>query len=323
MHRYFCTYFDYNYLVYAKILSQSLTVYQPKHTLYIVCMDTKAFEVLEENPIPNTVVFAHQELTQFRPALNKIKSERSPAEYFFTCSAQVCAFILNKNPHIDILNYVDADLCFYSSPEPLFKELDKASIGIIPHGFHWTNRSKIKYGKFNVGWISFRNDLQGTQCITDWANDCLDWCFQKLEKGRYADQKYLDYWPEKYDNLKILKHKGANVAIWNIKKYKLQTKGNQIFIDELPLIFYHFAGLKQLRPFLFHTHLGSYFVRLKGILKQNIYTPYIIQILMYQSEDMVIFIKERNQSKAVNLARKFLNNLRTILYKDIIEITTT
>ena len=44
MHRYFCTYFDSNYLVYAKILSESLNIYQPKHTLFSVCMDDKVFK---------------------------------------------------------------------------------------------------------------------------------------------------------------------------------------------------------------------------------------------------------------------------------------
>ena len=49
---------------------------------------------------------------------------------------------------------------------------------------------------------SFRNDDVGRKCVSEWANQCMDWCYQKLYKGKYADQKYLDYWPNKYDNLK-------------------------------------------------------------------------------------------------------------------------
>ena len=271
-------------------------------------MDTKAFEVLDENPLPNTVVFAHQELTQFRPVLNKIKSERSPAEYFFTCSVSVCIYF-EQNPHIDILNYIDADLCFYSSPEPLFKELDKASIGIIPHGFHWTNRSKIKYGKFNVGWISFRNDLQGMQCITDWANDCIDWCFQKLEKGRYADQKYLDYWPEKYDKLKILKHKEPMSQSGTLRSINYKQKGIKFLLMNYHS-FLSFCRVKTVKTIPFPYSFRQLFCKIKRNFKTKYLYIYIKQILIYQSEDMVIFIKERNQSKAVNLARKFLNNLQ-------------
>ena len=320
MHRYFCTYFDFNYLVYAKILSESLNKYQPRHTLFIVSMDDLVFKELNSNPLPKTVVFSHKKLTEFSPALKKIKQERSLAEYFFTCSALVCKFILKKNPNIDILNYIDSDLCFYSSPEPLFNELGKASIGIIPHRFHWTSKSKIKYGKFNVGWISFRNDIEGNKCVSEWAKNCLEWCFQRLDQGRYADQKYLNYWPAKYSNLKILNHKGANLAIWNVKNYLIKLNKDKIFIDDKPLIFYHFAGLKQLNSTMFQTNLSSYFVTLNGILLENIYMPYIKKIVDFQSQAFVSFIKENYQYKLLHLAKKILNKFREIVYKDIIKI---
>ena len=322
MHRYFCTYFDSNYLVYAKILSESLNIYQPKHTLFIVCMDDKVFKELNSNPLPNSIVFAHKKLIEFRPSLIKIKQQRSLAEYFFTCSAQVCEFILNENPNIDLLNYIDTDLCFFSSPEPIFNELDGASVGIIPHRFHWTSKSKIKYGKFNVGWISFRNDIEGNKCVSEWAKNCMEWCFQRLEKGKYADQKYLNYWPDKYNNLKILNHKGANLAVWNVKNYSIKMKEGKIFIDDQPLIFYHFAGLKQFSKSMFKTNLGTYFVTLDGILRENIYMPYIKKILGFQSQTVVSFIKESYQNKLLHLAKKVLNKFRTIVYKDTIEIKT-
>ena len=306
---------------YAKILSSSLKNFQFKHTLFIVCMDEKVYNELQLNPIPSSIIYAHQELVAFRPELKEVQKERTKAEYFFTCSAQICDFVLRSNSDIDILNYVDADLCFFSSLEPLFEELGSASIGIIPHQFHWTNKSKEKYGKFNVGWISFRNDSEGRKCIKDWAKDCIKWCFQKLENGYYADQKYLNYWPEKYKNIQILKHKGANLAIWNVKRFQLQMKEGQIFVDGQPLIFYHFAGLEQIGQTQFKTHLSNYYVSLKGLLKEKIYKPYLERVLEYQITGMVVFVKEKkNHPNLVYLFLKSLNKIRSILYKDIIEI---
>ena len=157
-HFYFCTYFDLNYLPYAKLLSKSLLKYNKNITLFIVCMDKELFDILEKEPITNSVVYSHDQLIDFRPRLKKIKKERSSVEYFFTCSAQVCDFVFDKNPEIELLNYVDSDLYFFSSLKPLINELGKASIGIIEHKFHWSNKLRKKYGSFNVGWISFRND---------------------------------------------------------------------------------------------------------------------------------------------------------------------
>ena len=105
-------------------------------------MDKEVFSILEKDPILNSVVYSHKELIKFRPRLKKIKKKRFLAEYFFTCSAQICDFIFDKNPDIELLNYIDYDLFFYKSLQPLFYVLGKASIGIIEHKFHWSNKSK-------------------------------------------------------------------------------------------------------------------------------------------------------------------------------------
>ncbi len=322
-HLYFCTYFDLNYLPYAKLLSKSLLKHNKNITLFIVCMDKELFSILEKEPIINTVVYSHDELIDYRPRLKKIKKERSSVEYFFTCSAQVCDFVFYKNPEIGLLNYVDSDLYFFSPLNPLIDELGKASIGIIEHKFHWLNKSKKKYGSFNVGWISFRNDKVGRQCVSDWAMQCMDWCYQKLEHGKYADQKYLDHWPKKYPNLKILKHKGANVAIWNVRNYKLKLVKEMILIDNQPLIFYHFAGLRQLNVNKFKTNLSSYYVSTKGVLLNNIYQPYIKQLLENMDKPNVKFIKEMKHTNLVSLIKKFVAKLKQLAFNDIIQLYKT
>ena len=73
---------------------------------------------------------------------------------------------------------------------------------------------------------------------------------------------------------------------------------------------------------MFKTNLGSYFVTLDGILRENIYMPYIKKILGFQSQTVVSFIKETSQNKLLHLAKKVLNKFRTIAYKDTIEIKT-
>ena len=105
---------------------------------------------------------------------------------------------------------------------------------------------------------------------SEWAKNCIEWCFQRLEKGNMRS-KIFKLWPDKYNNLKILNHKGANLAVWNVKNYSIKMKEDKIFIDDQPLIFYHFAGLKQFSKSMFKTNLGTYFVTLDGILRENIY----------------------------------------------------
>ncbi len=319
-HLNFCTYFDLNYLPYAKLLNKSLLEQKMDFTLFIVCMDYEVFNYLKKDPFLNSVVYSHEELLIFRPELKQINKKRTKSEYFFTCSAQVCDFIFEQNPTIELLNYIDADLYFFNPLKALFDELGDASIGVVEHKFHWTNRSKNKYGRFNVGWISFRNDDNGRKCVTDWSQQCIDWCYQKLDDGKYADQKYLDYWPKKYNNLKILKHKGANIAIWNIKNYILRLEKGRIYVDDQPLLFYHFAGLKQIDSYTFKTNLSSYLVSLKGVLLNDIYKPYLYELSKITSKHNVKFIKDTKHTNLVSLVRDWVNRVKFFAYRDIISV---
>ncbi len=319
-HLNFCTYFDLNYLPYAKLLNKSLLEQKMDFTLFIVCMDYEVFNYLKKDPFLNSVVYSHEELLIFRPELKQINKKRTKSEYFFTCSAQVCDFIFEQNPTLELLNYIDADLYFFNPLKALFDELGDASIGVVEHKFHWTNRSKNKYGRFNVGWISFRNDDDGRKCVTDWSQQCIDWCYQKLDDGKYADQKYLDYWPKKYNNLKILKHKGANIAIWNIKNYILRLEKGRIYVDDQPLLFYHFAGLKQIDSYTFKTNLSSYLVSLKGVLLNDIYKPYLYELSKITSKHNVKFIKDTKHTNLVSLVRDWVNRVKFFAYRDIISV---
>ena len=61
-HLNFCTYFDLNYLPYAKLLNKSLLELKMDFTLFIVCMDSDVFNYLGETPFLNSVVYSHEEL---------------------------------------------------------------------------------------------------------------------------------------------------------------------------------------------------------------------------------------------------------------------
>ena len=79
----------------------------------------------------------------------------------------------------------------------------------------------------------------------------------KVEKERFGDQKYLNKWPTLYKKLKIIENIGANVAIWNIKNYKWSLN-DRVYVNNTPLIFYHFANIFQIDNYRFNTNLSRY-----------------------------------------------------------------
>ena len=299
-------------------MAKSLNLYVKKFNLFMMCMDDESFSYLSVNPLKNSIPIHFSKMESFFPELIVAKKNRNKIEYFFTCSPAVCNYIIKTNLDLKSITYLDADLYFFSSPKIIFDEIKNKSIAIIEHRFNWITKRQIKYGKFNVGWITFKNDNQGLNCIKEWMVNCLNWCYQKVEKNRFGDQKYLDNWPFKYDNLHVVRNKGANVAIWNIGNYYLSKKNEQIFIDNEKLIFYHFANFNQMSLRCFKSNLSRVFIRLSGIIKSDIYLPYAKEILNNNVLNKTIKSKKDNylglgfKSKLILFYRYLVN----IFFKD-------
>ena len=314
----FCTHFDSNFLPHALSLAKSLNSYLKEFKLFMMCMDDDSFKYLKSNPVKNSIPIHYSKMESYFPEILLAKQNRNRIEYFFTCSPVVCNYVIKTNINLKSITYLDADLYFFSSPDIIFDEIENKSIAIIEHRFNWITKRQIKYGKYNVGWITFNNDSQGLKCINEWMSDCLKWCYQKVEENRFGDQKYLDKWPSKYDNLHIIKAKGANVAIWNIGNYTISKIKENIFVDDQKLIFYHFANFNQISLNCFKTNLSRVFISLNGIVKNDIYLPYAKEILNNNVLNKIIKTKKDNHL-GVGLKNQLILFFRSItnsLFKD-------
>lgn len=270
----FCTYFDENYLTRGIALYRSLEIYHDIR-LWVLCMDRESYSYLKLLGLPGVELIALAELEASDPALLAAKANRSTIEYYFTCTPALPLFILARHPEVELITYLDADLYFYSSVQPLFEEIGTHSIAIIGHRFLPQFADEAVHGIYNVGWLSFRRDEQGLACLRLWREQCLAWCYDRVEDGRFADQKYLDDWPTRYDNLIVLSHKGANLAGWNLGNYTLRTEDGYVLVDSDPLIFFHFHGFKQLTGRVFDTGIDGHGSTLSPLLRDFLVAPYV------------------------------------------------
>ena len=299
----------------------------PSFAIYCFCMDDESFKYIQEIKKEKIIPISFNQLEAHYPELKAAKLNRSIVEYYFTCSSAICSFVFDNYYDTDLLTYLDADLYFFSSPEPIYKELQHASIGIIGHKFSYLNKLLYeKHGKYNVGWISFKNDKSGRKCLEDWRIDCIKWCYDRLENGQFADQKYLDYWTEKYSGVHVIKHLGANLAPWNIGNYNIDInfKTKKVNVNNKNLIFYHFASLKQLDIYEYKTSISLYFTYLSKKLKNSIYLPYLVNIRKHNKELGLEFnIKNRIDNRYSGLIKKIKElsyTLRRFIFNDFIKI---
>jgi hypothetical protein len=277
--RYFCTYFDCNYLARGLALYQSLKLHCRAFKLWMLCMDEESYAALAKLKLPEVSLLTLSKLEQDDPHLRQAKTNRSLVEYYFTCTPSLPLFLLNRHPDIDLITYLDSDLYFFSSVEPLFDEIGNHSIAIIGHRFSEALRKYEWNGIYNVSWVTFRRDDNGLSCLQWWRDRCLEWCYDRIEGNRFADQKYLDDWPTRFEGVVVLQHKGANLAPWNVSNYTLSFRKGTIFVDDHPLIFFHFHGFKQCVRWIYDTQLAKYDVVPSEFLVRNIFARYLSEVI--------------------------------------------
>lgn len=289
--REFCTYFDKNYLIRGLALYNSLEKHCPDFRLWILCMDPLCFNYLRQLNLQNVVLIPLDHLENGDVELQKAKSNRSAVEYYFTCTSSILLYIFKRFPGVDSLTYIDSDFFLFSDPSVVFDEIGEHPIAITAHrfspDFHYLER---RYGLYNVGWLTFRRSTIALECLQRWRAQCLEWCYDRVEDERFGDQMYLNDWPRRYPETYIIQHKGVNLMPCNIGNYAIYIKNNQVYVDDAPLICYHFFGLKGYRGMIYYLSLSRYGVDPTPQVLKGIYEPYLKCMDQVQSLTLSKFI---------------------------------
>jgi hypothetical protein len=294
----FCTLFDSYYLSRGIALYNSLELYCGDFHLYIFAFDDKSFTELRNLNFTRATIISLRDFES--EDLLRVKSSRTVAEYCWTCTASTLWYSI-KNYELDHCTYLDADMLFFSSPIQIFNEIGGKSIGITPHNFSANYKTSEVYGKYCVQFIFIKNDSFGMEALNWWRKSCIEWCYAKLEDGKYGDQKYLDYFEDRFTNVCVIKEIGCGVAPWNITDYEVKLVDEKLMValkrkpkESRELIFYHFQGLKfndnlELKEVLVTPAIG--FVQKKAL--EYIYKPYIISLIEIKAKlQQVIYINK-------------------------------
>lgn len=243
----FVTLFNSNYLSRGLVLYQSLVKHCTNFHLYVVAFDDDTYDYLIKNPQKNLTVIS---LAQFEDdELKAIKHTRSAAEYCWTSTPSTVLYCIKKF-NLPNCTYIDADMCFYSDPKVLWAEMTNCSVLITEHRYTAKYDQSLESGKYCVQFVGFKNDENGLKVLNWWRNACIDWCYARVENGKFGDQKYLDNWPSQFDAICELQHLGGGLAPWNVQQYFFNELSNKIVGREIltkkefDVVFFHFHSLK-------------------------------------------------------------------------------
>jgi len=268
----YVTLFNLNYLSRGLVMYQSLNAVAANFTLYIVCFDDATYLILKKLNYPNLVPVSLKEFEN--EELLKIKPGRTAAEYCWTCSSSVIWYCM----HTFKLNncaYLDADMYFYSDPARIWNESLSSSVFITLHNYSSSYDQSAVSGRFCVQFVGFKNTEEGMQVLREWKDDCIAWCFNRVEDGKFGDQKYLDVWPQKYKGVHIVKDVTAGLAPWNIQQFKVINDREVIqknTAKSISPVFFHFHGLK-----IFKNRMVSFtssYYQIDKQTRKEFYAPY-------------------------------------------------
>jgi len=255
---------------------ESLVKHCDDFHLYIFAFDDKTKEYLSSQNFEHITVIS---LKEFEDAeLLRIKPTRTAGEYCWTSTSSTILYSINTF-QLDHCTYIDADLMFYSNPKVLIEEMGSKSVLITSHRYTKDYDQSIESGKYCVQFVLFKNNEQGMKVLNWWRNACIEWCYNRIEDGKFGDQKYLDDWTRRFEGVHELEHLGGGVAPWNVQQYTFREtngyyKGTEIATGkQFDLVFFHFHGVKFYENDV--VSLTGQLYSITNAIQNQLYKPYV------------------------------------------------
>jgi hypothetical protein len=280
----FCTLFDSTYLSRGLAMYHSLLEHCRDFHLYVFTFNDECDDILQSLHLKFITVIS---LSKFEDEeLLKVKPRRTRGEYCWTCTSSTILYVLNHY-EVEHCTYIDSDLCFFSSPQPLIDEMGDNSVLITPHRYTAKYNQEEKTGIYCVQFVTFKKDKRGLEALNWWRKACLEWCYNRFENGKFGDQKYLDDWPVRFEGVHVLKHLGGGVAPWNMQQYSFKQENGKLMGqvlntgEKFEVIFFHFHSLTFVSPNYFSPR--PYYQRNDSAITL-LFNPYVKTIKFIRKE---------------------------------------
>jgi hypothetical protein len=247
------TSFSYSYLNRARVLAKTLRARHPDWVIWAIVTDKE----------PNEFRFdIGEEDFDYLVTAEELFGDETDVWLFGHDVVEACTAVKGKaavellnSPDCEKLFYFDPDVAIINSMQPVVELLENYSIVLTPHQTdpeprdnQWAIQdneiASLNYGVFNLGFVAMANDNEGRRFSQWWDDRLRDWCHDRLDIGVFVDQKWCNLVPCFFDNVKVLRDPGYNVASWNLSQRNMSfDKEGNARINGSLLRFYHFTKL--------------------------------------------------------------------------------
>ncbi len=243
--RTFCTIITSNYFPYAATLYQSLIKFYPNETLQVLVCDDGS---LNPDPVkyPGITITRLNVLYDYGitdSIFNKYAA--NPDALRWSMKPVFMSYLLERG--FEKVIFADCDIFFFADCGFLFNDLGHSAILLTLHRTNIDPNvneegfvSFFMFGMFNAGFAGASR--KGIPALQWWAKACLFKNEINFPSGIYKDQKYLDALPVLFDDVKVIEHRGCNIAFWNQQECERTLVNGQLLINKkYPVVFIHFT----------------------------------------------------------------------------------
>ena len=242
-----------NYLGQALALKKSFLKHNPGFGFYIVLVDKLSDKV---------------DYSLFEPAIIlpivEVKGVdlEDLIERYYIIELNTCikpsAFkhIINSQPQVEAIYYLDPDLYFYDSLTVLNEKLKIRTAVLTPHILSPIPRDGkmpdenifMRFGIYNLGFIGINAQSKEAFKLLDWWEErTLKFGYDRPQKGYFVDQLWMIQSPLFFKDIEVINTFNYNMAPWNLHERKvIERNGDKIVLnDNSQLVFYHFSKISE------------------------------------------------------------------------------
>jgi len=282
-----------NFLAQAKTLADSLKEQHPEMKVFLFLVD-------EKNPSVDYEFISSAEIITVSPEIvrgyNELVQRYSLLELNSDLKPHLFQYLVKRFPAATRIYYLDADTCLYDRLDHVNGLLEVEDIVVTPHflgptpvnGSHSLETIALNYGVYNLGFIALNPLPENSKRFLDWWGErTRQFGYNDVANGMFVDQIWLNLAPVFFEKVHSLKHRGYNMAPWNLHEREISgyENGKVLFSSGENLVMYHFSSFDHSQPDIISTKYGRKDINSIPALKK-LYTDYSLRLKENRVEEL-------------------------------------
>ena len=97
-----------------------------------------------------------------------------------------------------------------------------------------------------LGIIASRCNTPGRAALRWWRDRCVAWCSVEPNGSvaGFGDQAHLAGLVQRFDGVRVARDPRLALAPWNLGAHRVHRRGDELLLDEEPLVLHHFQSLR-------------------------------------------------------------------------------